>query len=128
MNRGESLQTVEKCSKAAMLVSLLVSSCGAALVVHSVGTPVPPDRLRLDYNLEVALMSTILNCGLPIALLSAGALAWFALRARVFRPFTAGVVVVAVVGVFAPALAVWRCLVAIHGDLHLWSRIWWSFG
>ena len=127
MNRGESRQTFETCSKAALLLSLLVSGCGTALVVLSVGTPVPPDRLHLDYVFEVDVMIAILNFGCPIALLSAAALAWFTAQARAFRPFPVGLVAVALVGVFAPALAVWKCLVAIHGEsIHLWSRIWWS--
>src|SRR5688500_12231448 len=123
MNQGPWQTYLKMCSKAALLLSLLVTGGGVALVVSTVGTPILSGQFRpLDYHFDVSLMTAILNIGFPIVLLSVAALAWFAAQSRAFRVFPAGLVLVAILSVFAPALAVWRCLVAIHGDgINLWS-------
>jgi hypothetical protein len=127
MKKGSSWQTLESCSKAALLVSLPVSGCGTALVVHFVAPPSKPGSLPTDYHFENFVVSTILNLGLPLTVLATTVLALAAVRVRPFRPFPAIAAAVALVSVFAPVLSVWSCLVALHGGVYLWSRIWWSF-
>ncbi|MCU0789092.1 MAG: hypothetical protein MUC91_13070 [Verrucomicrobia bacterium] len=83
----------------------------------------------MDYHFEIQVMTAILNIGLPLALLATAGLTWVAVRARVIHPFHAALVVVALVAVFACALAAWSGLVAMHGKgVNLWSHIWWRFG
>ena len=110
-----------------LLFALFISGCGTALVVVSLCTPPPVGFFRIDADFEIHVMTAILNIGLPMALLSTTALVWIAVRSKAFHPFLATLIVVAIISVFACALAAWSGLVAMIGKGHnLWSEIWWG--
>jgi len=118
---------IEAGSKVALLLAILVSGCGTAFVMKSMLAPSPRGAIRMDYYNEIQILAFILNVGVPVALIASGVLAGIAIRAKAFRPFPVGLVIVTLVSVFGCALAAWSGLVAAHGSsINLWSRIWWK--
>ncbi len=121
-------KVLERCCQIGLLASLVWSGYWSARVARSVGVPPTAEFMRMDYSWEINAITKVLNWGLPAAVLTSGILGWLSFRRRALHWFAAAVVSAALIGTFASTLAVWNCLVEIHGkNSHLWSQIWWSF-
>jgi hypothetical protein len=90
---------------------------------------IPPSEgpgIRIDVQGEIMLIRTVLNIGLPAAVVAGVGLAWISLRTKSLDLFGIILVIVTLGSVFGCALATWSGLVAMHEGADLWSLIWWS--
>jgi len=128
MKSVASLRKLEVSCDVAFILALLLSGLGTATMWHVLTTPLPEGEHRIDLVDQIGAMAGILNLALPVGLVSLIFSTTAKIRARKFEPFSVIIALAGFVGVFACAIVMYGCFVAMHPGVHLWSRIWWRFG